>query len=241
MYFYILVNSSLTLQNIKIMFAKFISFLSPVLFFVVQVSHATTIDSTSNPKSNTRTFEALFKKVEDESNSYQDYKLFKKSDVRMLENAYKTDEANFEKTITDLQAKVNAVQAANTELSASNKELAEKVADLTAEIEKSLTKIYLIVIAVLVVALAYFIYRYKALTDNAKEHKTNIEEIEVEFEEYKRSAIEREQKLRREMINMKNSPNKHNSSKSNKDTSEAKIDLDELLAKKADENNKKSK
>lgn len=54
-------------------------------------------------------------------------------------------------------------------------------------------------IGILLALLLLFIYRYKNSNAVTKEAKNNLAEIEEEFEEHRRNALEREQKVRRQL------------------------------------------
>ena len=234
------------------MYARFYLFLCFIMLFCLNVSYANTPDSIANASQGTKNFEELFRSIEKGSPSYQEYKLIKKTDIGVLISAYNDDVSRFKNSVKTLQDQLQLVQAENTKLKTTNAQLTTQVTDLTAEAEKSLAKIYLIIIVVLFLVLAYFVYQYKVLLNGKKTHKENINLLETEFEEYKRSAIEREQKIKRELINVKNSlaKAKDSSPKSgielkDKRTDQKpvskKIDLDELLTKGISSDNKEDK
>ena len=45
----------------------------------------------------------------------------------------------------------------------------------------------------------FFIFRFKSSNSSTKEAKLKLEEVETEFEDHRRIALEREQKLRRQL------------------------------------------
>ncbi len=47
--------------------------------------------------------------------------------------------------------------------------------------------------------LLFFIYKYKNSNSTTKEAKKNLAEIEDEFDDHRRTALEREQKVRRQL------------------------------------------
>jgi len=55
------------------------------------------------------------------------------------------------------------------------------------------------IIGVLLVMLLLFIYKYKNSNSLTKDAKFKLEEVETEFEEHRRTALEREQKVRRQL------------------------------------------
>lgn len=55
------------------------------------------------------------------------------------------------------------------------------------------------IIAVLTTFLLFFVYKFKNSNSLTKEAKLKLEEVESEFEEHRRNALEREQKVRRQL------------------------------------------
>lgn len=55
------------------------------------------------------------------------------------------------------------------------------------------------IIGVLMVLLLFFIYKFKNSNSLTKDAKFKLEEVETEFEEHRRTALEREQKVRRQL------------------------------------------
>jgi uncharacterized membrane protein (DUF106 family) len=55
------------------------------------------------------------------------------------------------------------------------------------------------IIAALTALLLFFIYKFKNSNSLTKEAKYKLEEVESEFEEHRRNALEREQKVRRQL------------------------------------------
>ncbi|NNK83655.1 MAG: tRNA (guanine-N1)-methyltransferase [Flavobacteriaceae bacterium] len=69
------------------------------------------------------------------------------------------------------------------------------------------------IIGVLTFLLLFFIYKFKNSNALTKAAKKSLEEIEIEFEEHRRIALEREQKVRRQLqdeINKQKTNNKAN-------------------------------
>ncbi|WP_439152653.1 tRNA (guanine-N1)-methyltransferase [Winogradskyella sp.] len=55
------------------------------------------------------------------------------------------------------------------------------------------------IIAALLALLFFFIFKFKGSNSATREAKHKLEEVEVEFEEHRRTALEREQKVRRQL------------------------------------------
>lgn len=221
---------------------QFIFSLFTTFFLTSTMLYANEYDTISIPKVDVENFESLIQSIVKESSTYQDFKLIKKSDLEIINTSYKVEEASFKNAIIELQGKINTLEVTNKELLTQNQKVVKKYNSLIVNSQNSSNKIYIIIITTLLLVLVYFIYRFNALTDLYKSHKNSIESIETEYDEYKRVAIEREQKIKRELINVRNSFNT-NSTKNMTSLLDIadksiikKIDLDELLAKGRDVN-----
>lgn len=112
--------------------------------------------------------------------------------------------------ISSLQNNVTSLSKKNTESENTNKLLQQEVDKLRTQnnsvsflgtsISLTLYSIILwLLILGLLIGMGYFIYKY--LNNNAitKESIDNLKEVELEFEQHKKRALEREQKLRRQL------------------------------------------
>lgn len=63
------------------------------------------------------------------------------------------------------------------------------------------------IVALLVVALLFFIYRYKSSNATTKEARQRLRETEKEFDAYRAKALEKEQKLGRQLQDERNKAN----------------------------------
>jgi len=55
------------------------------------------------------------------------------------------------------------------------------------------------IIAALLAMLLFFIYKFKGSNSLTKQAKLKLDEVEIEYEEHRRNALEREQKVRRQL------------------------------------------
>lgn len=104
--------------------------------------------------------------------------------------------ANQVKEIDDLKAKLGNTQ---TTLDQTNKEK-NNMALLGMQTSKTNYNVIMwAIIAALTALLLFFIYKFKNSNSLTKEAKHKLEEVETEFEEHRRNALEREQKVRRQL------------------------------------------
>ncbi|MBO6881924.1 tRNA (guanine-N1)-methyltransferase [Winogradskyella sp.] len=118
-----------------------------------------------------------------------------KTTYKELENSENTV-ANQAKEIEDLQAKLGNTQ---TTLNQTNEEK-NNMALLGMQTSKTNYNIIMwTIIAALTAFLLFFIYKFKGSNSATREAKHKLEEVETEFEEHRRNALEREQKVRRQL------------------------------------------
>ena len=104
--------------------------------------------------------------------------------------------ANQVKEIDDLKAKLGNTQ---TTLNETNEEK-NNMALLGMQTSKTNYNVIMwTIIAALTALLLFFIYKFKNSNSLTKEAKHKLEEVETEFEEHRRTALEREQKVRRQL------------------------------------------
>lgn len=118
-----------------------------------------------------------------------------KTTYKELENSENTV-ANQAKEIEDLQAKLGNTQ---TTLNQTNEEK-NNMALLGMQTSKTNYNVIMwTIIAALTAFLLFFIYKFKGSNSATREAKHKLEEVETEFEEHRRNALEREQKVRRQL------------------------------------------
>lgn len=176
------------------------------LFFILtqSVIAQTTIINEPNTVKN------QFKKLYKSSNNYQIYKVVKKNAFLSLQknilDSIKTIKEDAvtkqlkineqQKSITSLRTKIDTL---NSELSVSiNKE--DAISFIGIPLNKgTYNTILWSIIGILLVGLAFFIYRFNNSNSVTKETKNLLTDIELELEQYKRNSIDKEQKLRRQL------------------------------------------
>lgn len=104
--------------------------------------------------------------------------------------------ANQAKEIEDLKSKLGNTQ---TTLNQTNEEK-NNMALLGMQTSKTNYNVIMwSIIAALTALLLFFIYKFKNSNSLTKEAKHKLEEVETEFDEHRRVALEREQKVRRQL------------------------------------------
>ena len=179
-----------------------ITFLIAVLFTATSFSQETTTQQ--------NTVDAQFRSLYKNSNNYQEYKVVKKSAYGLLHTNVLDSVKNFKSQIQRKNTLINSQKSTINTLEKDNKEANTK---LTAAITKAdsidlfgiqLAKstyslMLFVIILLLITTLAFFIYKFKNSNVITTEAKSNLEDVENEFNLFRKKSLEREQKLRREL------------------------------------------
>lgn len=151
-------------------------------------------------------FRTLYKN----SNNYQEYKVVRKNSYGTLHNNVLDSIKQFKTLLTRKNTLINSQKEIITTL---EKEKTATNVKLTAALEKENTisllgiqlskSNYSIIlfscIALLIIALTTFVYKFNNSNVVTKEAKNNLEDVENEFNLFRKKTLEREQKLRREL------------------------------------------
>ncbi len=156
-----------------------------------------------------------FQFITTRSNSYQNYKVIKKDWLNTIKahvvdslHTFKKELANERLQVSTQKDEINAL---NTKLTKANETIntlekeKSSVSFLGMQMNKGAYKgLVWTIIAGLLGTLLFFIYRFRNSNLVTVETRKNLEELQEEFEAYKKRALEREQKVRRELQNVLN-------------------------------------
>ncbi|MFT5846383.1 MAG: hypothetical protein ACJARX_000276 [Psychroserpens sp.] len=188
-------------------------------FLLFSTSNAQNVNDDEKLSLNSGTIDNQFEYVIRRSNSWQDYKTVKKTWLYALK-AHTIDslkavhkDLNDTQDIVETQAKeIEGLKSnlLNTKTSLDNT-IAEKDSMELFGMPMSKPNYSLTlwsIVGVLSVLLLFFIYKFKSSNSITKQANTSLSEIEEEFEEHRRNALEREQKVRRQLQDMINEQKK---------------------------------
>ncbi|MGE5944668.1 MAG: tRNA (guanine-N1)-methyltransferase [Flavobacteriales bacterium] len=156
------------------------------------------------------TIDNQFEYVIRRSNNYQDFKVVKKTWLSTLKahtidslNAVHKDLADTQ-ALVDTQAKEISDLKASLESTQTNLENTRNEKDNISLFGMQMSKgsyktIMWFIIACLLVLLGLFIYKFRNSNAITRQAKKNLADIEEEFEEHRKTAVEREQKVRRQL------------------------------------------
>ncbi|MEM7162019.1 MAG: hypothetical protein AAF487_06195 [Bacteroidota bacterium] len=187
-------------------------FLIPVLFFFfcLVCSAQNSSSGTNDPSKATleQQFENLYKK----SNNYQKYKVVEKVKLNGFWQNIADSLKQFNSTIAENRSEITKQAASIDALNGQIDDLNEQNAQLTEEKDgiyfmgslwnKAKYKSFMwTLLAVLLLTSIFVILRFRRSNGITKRTRIKLSEVETEFENYKKSAISREQEVKRELQN----------------------------------------
>ena len=178
--------------------------LALLLFCSVSLSYSQETETKDN------SLNGQFEAIKKTSNNYQDYEVVKKFKLNALQKNTLDSIAVYKSEISTLK---NTISSQNDEISSLTTTLNETKVALTNSQEKEdgieflgiLTQkstyntILWSIIGLLLITLAYFIYRFNASNSITKESKAKLTEVESEFELHRQKKLEEMQQVRRKL------------------------------------------
>lgn len=193
-------------------------------FFLLLLTNVA-LSQEPNPESNSASINGTlanqFDYVIQKSNNFQEYKVVKRDYLMLLKKNSLDSVGRFKNELISLKSQfsnhASIVAQLNDTLKATNEELKtlktaqDNVSLFGSPISKTNYNIVMWgIVIVLFLILIVFLFQLKSAKSIAHEVKNNVEKIEEEFEDYKHKALEKEQKLGRQL---QDEINKHKSSK----------------------------
>ena len=183
---------------------KFLLSISLLVFLSFASYAQETKENTPKRSLNSGTIESQFDYLYKKSGSYQEYKVVKKVFYQKIKGNVLKKELNMTKqTVIAQDSEINNLK---TNLKTTNDNLTNvtKEKDNIKFLGISMTKgayntILWSIIIGLMALLAFFVFRFKTSNTITKQANELLAETEEEFDQYKAIALEREQKVRREL------------------------------------------
>ena len=157
-----------------------------------------------------KNIEGKLNNLMDKASNFQEYKVIKKDLLSDFQNSFSSfinnAQTKYSNLYSNLEQKETTIQSLNKELNSvklQNSELSTAV-DSVSLFGLNLKKgTYNLLMWSLVIGLgfvtAFFVYRFKRANEITKNSKDILADIEDEYQAFKQNAIEREQKLRRQL------------------------------------------
>ncbi len=193
-------------------------------FFLLLLTNVA-LSQEPNPESNSASINGTlanqFDYVIQKSNNFQEYKVVKRDYLMLLKKNSLDSVGRFKNELISLKSQfsnhASIVAQLKDTLKTTNEELKtlktaqDNVSLFGSPISKTNYNIVMWgIVIVLFLILIVFLFQLKSAKAIAHEVKNNVEKIEEEFEDYKHKALEKEQKLGRQL---QDEINKHKSSK----------------------------
>ncbi|WP_159021233.1 tRNA (guanine-N1)-methyltransferase [Formosa sp. L2A11] len=167
-------------------------------------------DSSSNLSLNEGTLDTQFEFLIQKSNNYQNYKVVKKAWLQTLKSHTLDSLQAIRKDLVETQINVdqqaNEIATLKTKLNETQNTLdltnqeKDSMEFLGMQLSKTTYNTFIwSIIGGLLICLLFFIYKFKNSNSITKEAKRMLSEIEEEFDEHRKTALEREQKVRRQL------------------------------------------
>ncbi|MGO3182122.1 MAG: hypothetical protein ACTIJ9_04745 [Aequorivita sp.] len=176
----------------------------PLFLFALQVSAQDSIQVNKNTLNNQMT------KTFDKSNSYQEYKVIKKTQLATLKRNILDSVSSLEKRISTQESELgmqnNEIDSLRQDLKNTQENLAvskkkedgiEVMGISTSKAAYNSTMWIIILILLLISGFLFYRFLNSHKITNAAQLK--MAEMEIELEDYRRNSLEREQKLRRKL------------------------------------------
>lgn len=188
-----------------------IKLLTVLLVFIAHFSFSQENSPSSGGSLNSGTIESQFEYIYRTSNDFQGYEVVKKENLQALKShildslkVYK-DQIMVLKTEKASQSDSLVLLSGNLALTQKEKEEAvvakESFEFLGIAIEKTLySSIMWSIVAILAAFLVFFSSQYFRSGSKIKKAQKDLEDIQSEFEQHRKNALERERKLKRELI-----------------------------------------
>lgn len=181
-----------------------------VTLFSSSVFAQTTLTKKQQLDALPNTVENQFIKTYGKASNWKEYKMITRPDFQSLQKNIVDSVVALKKNIQSKQLKINEQEKSISTLN-------EKINGLTNNLNSSIDKENKIsfigigmtkssynlllwsIITVLAITTVFFVLRFKNSNRLTKEAKTNLVEIEQEFEQHRKRSLEKEQKLRRQL------------------------------------------
>jgi len=161
------------------------------------------------------TIKNQFLKIYSKGNSWRNFKMVDKAEFVKFQNnildsvvTIKNEVVKKEKTLSEKEANIISLKSDIDKLQTSLNTSVSKEDSISffgmLINKKTYNSILWGIIGLLAIALFFFIYKYKNNIATTKQSKLDLTEVETEFESFRKKSLEREQKLRRQLLDETN-------------------------------------
>ncbi len=178
------------------------------ILFMGGFTYISALQAQENQDTTPITIDQQFTELYQKSGNYQEYKVVKKASLNTLQANAKSRIDGLQTDITSLNTTITSQK---TEIDKLNQNLLKVQTDLTTITGEKDTMTFFgtrmsksgfqtvvwSIVGVLLLGLLFFIYKFKNSNIITNSANRKLDEIEIEFEEYRKKALEKEQKMGR--------------------------------------------
>ena len=183
----------------------FIGFFLIITTVVFSQNQSNTIDNQSN------TIDNQFDRLLNESSNYKTFKIVQLQSLKELQQNIKdsleTKQSTLDNNNNIVLAKAQVIDSLSNQLAILKTEMDsslgnnKKIEFLSFQFNQSTFQVVILVIIVILIFLIFaFQYRYKSTVSLIRTNTKQLKEVENELEQFRATSMEREQKLRRQLI-----------------------------------------
>lgn len=188
----------------------------PIIFLLICLAGAgVTAQDTEGQAQEPQNLNEQFKQLKDNSETFKSYKVIKETELNAFWKTVQDSVGNKEQRLSDAQNLIDVQKKELAELRGVIKEKDEQLAEkehagthITVMgidfLKDSYILINVVIISLLLIAMAILLYKFKDNNRIARKKTNDYERLDNEFENYKRNALEKQMKLRRDLQTAKN-------------------------------------
>lgn len=188
----------------------------PIIFLLICLAGAgVTAQDTEGQAQEPQNLNEQFKQLKDNSETFKSYKVIKETELNAFWKTVQDSVGNKEQRLSDAQNLIDVQEKELAELRGVIKEKDEQLAEkehagthITVMgidfLKDSYILINVVIISLLLIAMAILLYKFKDNNRIARKKTNDYERLDNEFENYKRNALEKQMKLRRDLQTAKN-------------------------------------
>lgn len=183
-----------------------------VLLFLCGVQVALAQDeNTTQPSLDKGTLESQFDYIYSVSNNFQEYKVVKKTNLDQLKSnildSIKVSREKVSALNLELKSQKDSIGSLNSKLKTTEIQKQEAIDAkdnfevLGMGVDKTVYSTFMwLLVAGLVIALVFFSVQFFRSFKKIKKAQLNLEEVQEEFDQHRKNTLERERKMKRELI-----------------------------------------
>lgn len=192
-----------------------------ILLFSLLLTFSISFGQTVNKFNDTGSVSNQFDNLINKSNRYQEYKVVKKTWLLRLKSNVTDSISNYKKEINTANKLIIAQKKSVDSLKLAINTSDSTIANLKNEIQSislfgtlinkgTFKTIMFSIIIILALLLVFFISKFKQSNSITTQSKLDLKELDEEFELHRKKALEREQKVRRQLQDELNKQKKDN-------------------------------